>query len=329
MKATVIIPIYNTSIFLRQCVDSVLKQKDADFEIILVDDGSTDESPLICDEYAKLYRSIKVIHKHNGGLSTARNSGISASTGEVIFFIDSDDYWIDEFAIKNITNLISEHNYDFVEFGTQKCDESATIFFKPDYTKRPSYQECCQWSGNKEKLYNKLLSSGALIGSACNKAVKRELFLKYNLQFREGIKSEDVDWVARLLIFTSSVGLYNKTVLIYRQRSGSITHSYTAKSLKHVLNNFYYIESLGEKKIINNYLSIAFTNLLILISSINKSNIDILLPDIDHFLPYLRFGQTKRPRMVLLSYKLFGLKITLLLMKIAFYIKRSSIISTN
>ena len=94
-KISVIIPVYNVSQYLHRCVDSVINQTYSDLEIILVDDGSPDDCPIICDEYSKKDARVKVIHKPNGGLSSARNAGLDIATGEYVGFVDSDD-WIEE-----------------------------------------------------------------------------------------------------------------------------------------------------------------------------------------------------------------------------------------
>ena len=90
---SLILPIYNVAHYLRRCIDSVLNEKFGDYEIILVDDGSTDESLNICNQYAGQYKKIKVVHKINGGLSSARNAGLSEATGKYIFWIVSDDWF--------------------------------------------------------------------------------------------------------------------------------------------------------------------------------------------------------------------------------------------
>ena len=319
MKASVIIPVYNTEKYLTQCVESVLNQRNTETEIILVNDGSTDSSPYIFDELAKRHNTIKVIHKKNGGASSARNVGIAVATGDVVFFIDSDDFWKDEFAVRNILSRFQESNIDFVEFGSQKCNESATTFFQPDYINKPSDEDCQKLSDKKTEQYKLLLSKGALIASACNKAIKRKLFTEHNLMFNEGIIAEDVDWVARLLLYSSSAALYNKTVLIYRQRKESVSHTVTTHSVKNILKNFYYIEFLDPgNDTINCYIAIAFTNLLIHISMMTRNELASILPDINHFLHFLKYGQTKRCRLVYSINKRFGIRFTLLLIKIAF-----------
>ena len=92
MKLSVIVPVFNTEKYLNRCIDSILSQTFNDFELILIDDGSTDSSPIICDEYAKKDKRVRVFHKENGGVSRARNLGIDNSFGEDVSFIDSDDF---------------------------------------------------------------------------------------------------------------------------------------------------------------------------------------------------------------------------------------------
>lgn len=102
IKLSVIIPIYKVEKYLNMCVDSVLSQDFQSIEVILVDDGSPDLSPQICDNYLEVDSRIKVIHKKNGGLSDARNAGLKEAKGEYVIFLDSDDYWIDQSLLSNI-----------------------------------------------------------------------------------------------------------------------------------------------------------------------------------------------------------------------------------
>ena len=114
MQFSIVIPVYNVAPYLRECVDSVLAQNSTDYEIILVDDGSTDNSPAICDEYAEKYSQIKVIHKTNGGLSDARNFGIKKAQGDYLMFLDSDDFWNRENVLLDLHNIIKENNPDLI-----------------------------------------------------------------------------------------------------------------------------------------------------------------------------------------------------------------------
>jgi glycosyltransferase involved in cell wall biosynthesis len=111
---SVIIPIYNVGDYLKKCVNSIINQTYKNLEIILVDDGSTDKSGILCDEFAKKDSRIKVIHKQNGGLSDARNCGIEASSGKFIAFIDSDDFIAPDF-YEYLLSLQKENNADIAE----------------------------------------------------------------------------------------------------------------------------------------------------------------------------------------------------------------------
>ena len=121
---SIIIPVYNVAPFLSQCIQSVLDQTYTHLEVIIVDDGSTDESPAICDKFAKLDTRIKVIHKKNGGLSDARNAGLDIASGDFIGFVDSDD-WIENDMYETLYNLLNKYQADisacahYIEYGTK------------------------------------------------------------------------------------------------------------------------------------------------------------------------------------------------------------------
>ena len=116
MKLSVIIPVYNVQHTLERCLDSIISQPYPDWEVILVDDGSKDNSPTICDHYAEAYSNIIVIHKENKGLSDARNVGVQHATGQYITFVDSDDY-IDQSTFEEVMHILNEHpEYDMIEY---------------------------------------------------------------------------------------------------------------------------------------------------------------------------------------------------------------------
>jgi len=130
-KISVIVPVYNTAPYLHRCIDSILAQTFTDFELLLIDDGSTDESGRICDEYADKDGRIRVFHKENGGVSSARNVGLDNATGDWITFCDSDDYvypcWLDNFGFKyaaeGITHLMQGFEADKSVFGNDKGND--------------------------------------------------------------------------------------------------------------------------------------------------------------------------------------------------------------
>lgn len=216
---SVIIPVYNVEKFLNECVDSVLVQTFSDIEIILVDDGSPDACPQICDEYAKKNQCIKVIHKKNGGLSDARNHGINAAKGKYLLFLDSDDYWDDVDALKKIYHLIcKEEKCDIVLFQAKLLYPDGSML--PD---KGNFIDEFNDMEDLEALYY-LSKNGLLIGSACSKVISRTFLMKNALHFKVGIKSEDIDWIIRVANCLPKYLYTDQYFYIYRKgRNESIT----------------------------------------------------------------------------------------------------------
>lgn len=232
MKISVIIPIYNVGFYLQECVNSVIKQTYKNLEIILVDDGSTDECPNICDTYAKQYSNVKVFHKQNGGLSDARNFGILNSTGDYLLFLDADDFWKDSTAVQSLVDRINLTHADLLNYSYIKYYE--------DLKKYINYFEDMEplpLDFNKLESIQYLLDNNLYIASACNKLIKKSLFEDGDLYFVKGIYSEDIDWCLRLLIKAESVDFICENFYCYRQRSDSITHTINDKKCHDLTNN--------------------------------------------------------------------------------------------
>ena len=132
---SIIIPIYNVEKYLTECIESVLNQSFKSFEVILVNDGSPDNCGKICDEFAEKDKRIHVIHKANGGLSDARNAGMRVMTGEFVYFLDSDDYIVDN-AIERMVSVITEKRADAVSFGYIKIDDDEKELSASGFTER-------------------------------------------------------------------------------------------------------------------------------------------------------------------------------------------------
>lgn len=235
MKFSVIIPIYKVEQYLRQCIDSVLAQTYTDFEIILVDDGSPDGCPAICDEYADKDSRIKVIHKPNGGLSDARNAGLDAAKGEYVIFLDSDDYYRNNDFLESIAAATDGGSKDAVFF-------QRTVFFdgidRPDMH-LPSYN--LEWNKlSTGELLLQLAAHDRMDASACMKASKRQILQQNELYFRKGMFCEDIEWFSRYILYINSVALVNKPDYYYRKRAGSITATLKEKNVRDL---FYTIQT--------------------------------------------------------------------------------------
>lgn len=125
VQFSIIVPVYNVKSFLRQCIDSILGQSCLNFEVILVDDGSTDGSSIICDEYANKYEKVKVIHKQNGGQNSARIAGLSNSQGKYICFVDSDDYIDSEF-LMNFQKILDAYEPEIIAIDCTRFNDKGT-----------------------------------------------------------------------------------------------------------------------------------------------------------------------------------------------------------
>ncbi len=228
---SIIIPVYNVEDYLEQCIESVLLQSYQNWEMVLVDDGSKDYSSKICDNYSDMDSRINVIHKENGGLSSARNTGLRLAKGEYILFLDSDDYWNDSDALMNIAKL-THQKPDFICFGYREYQDGIG-----DNGKGITIQDELPTNmGFDETMYH-LLSNGFYVSSACCKATRREVIHNSKLFFVEGITSEDIDWSARLLKKVNSVAVYPNSFYIYRQRTDSIVHTIKYENLKMLSDN--------------------------------------------------------------------------------------------
>ncbi|MCH5191181.1 MAG: glycosyltransferase family 2 protein [Oscillospiraceae bacterium] len=217
MLFSIIIPIYKVEEYLNQCVDSVLAQDFKDYELILVDDGSPDRCPQICDEYAEKDSRIVVIHKENGGLSDARNAGILKAQGEYIVFIDSDDYWDNMHALSLIADKVNDEHTDIIAYGRKRLYNG-------------ELQDCnhryfSEYKGldPAETLYS-LVADGKLYVTAWAMSLRRSFVLENHLLFKKGIKSEDIEWGIRLFALEPSWAFLTEVFYVYRaKREGSIT----------------------------------------------------------------------------------------------------------
>lgn len=223
---SIIIPIYKVEAYLRQCVDSVLTQSFTDFEVILVDDGSPDGCPTICDSYAAADPRIHVIHKPNGGLSDARNAGLRQARGSYIIFLDSDDFYNNKDFFQELYDELQKRPVEMLCFQRQKFpDGNFAALTKPTPY---SAEELAQT--NASALLLMLSKSARLDASAPMKVLKRSMLIDNELFFRIGLLSEDIEWFMRTLMAVKSVAVTNSTAYCYRLRATSISHNITARN---------------------------------------------------------------------------------------------------
>ncbi len=318
MKFSIIIPIYNVERYVEQCVRSVLQQTYDNFEIILVDDGSTDSSGLLCDVILTKDSRVQVIHQLNAGAISARNRGIDHASGDYILFLDGDAYWLSPTMLERFSTILEKHNTDVIEFDAVKfIDGQKPIVREDSHRGRPSPETCRNLSNNKDVLFCHLIKHNAMVGSPCNKVINMRLFSDNSLRFREGVTSEDIEWTAKLLISASTWLCFNEYCYAYRQRSGSTSHSVSFNSALIHISNLENIRSLCKNSTpyISSYLGIAVANMLLSITTLNYRDLRKLSPSLTPLLRYLSFAPTGRARLINASVRIFGFIPTMVLLK--------------
>lgn len=230
-----VIPVFNVEEYLNQCVDSILSQSFQDIEIILIDDGSFDNSSAICDLYTQNDYRIKVIHRKNAGLSSARNQGIRMAVGKYVIFVDSDDFWINNYDLEFLVNSIEdlEGECDFIGYNCCYYYTNSGTF-----KRWKSYSQGLTDSFSKSIIIPYLVKSGTFPMSACLKVVKRDLLLMNRLYFIENIYHEDIPWFLELLNKSEKIVFVNRYIYAYRRGvNGSITSSFSKKKY----NDLFYV----------------------------------------------------------------------------------------
>ncbi|MGN0383573.1 MAG: glycosyltransferase family 2 protein [Eubacterium sp.] len=218
---SVVVPIYKVEDYISRCVDSIINQTYKNLEIILVDDGSPDNCPQLCDEYAKKDNRIKVIHKINGGLSDARNAGMKVSTGEYISFIDSDDYITFDF-LETLYNTMITENSDIVECCVVK-------FYEDNHFDEYNDDFSIENYGIVDGL-SALISENPFKQHVWNKLYKTDLVM--DISFAVGKLNEDEFWTYQVFGKAERITKINKTMYYYFQRSSSIMgNTYNLKRL--------------------------------------------------------------------------------------------------
>lgn len=229
MDISVIIPVYNVEQYLRRCLDSILCQKDVSMEIILVDDGSTDSSGKICDEYATKHPEVKCIHTPNAGPSTAKNKGYDIATGNYIAFIDSDDE-IKEEMFSIMLQSGYKHNADIVCCNYIQIDENGKL----SHTKHTNREYVL----NQDEALKAILIKDKIYSQCWTKIYKRATMQSNNVRNTEGLKTEE-DFIYNIQAFACSqiVCIVDKPLYIYTHRTRSLSKDYYRNHISQYIDN--------------------------------------------------------------------------------------------
>lgn len=230
-KFSVIVPVYKVEEYLKKCVDSILNQTFQDFELILVDDGSPDFCPQMCDAYANADSRVRVVHKPNGGLVSARNAGIAVATGDYICYVDGDD-WIDQRLLEVVyTEAIEQHAPDMVIFGFSRVFDDRTEEYKDDlpsglYDKKMLNEQVCPYMMCDNR---KPFCKGLIFPVAWNKIYRKEFLLEHYCRDKRIRMGEDNAFVYECVWYSERIYICNQTLYFYNQlNAGSMVHSYDA-----------------------------------------------------------------------------------------------------
>ena len=230
MKYSVLIPVYNVEAYLDECIASVLRQTYHNYEIVLVDDGSVDGSPNICDRFSSRYPDqVKVIHKKNEGVLLARNEAIRQATGDVVLFLDADDC-LRKDALMRIHETFEKYRCDMVIYN-----HSTTPDFDKACAVVPFAADTCMEAEEKKQLY-RLLCDVSYLNGLCFKAVRKEIadLLLQHAQWHQVTNGEDLLCTLPLVTRAEKIVYLDQVLYYYRKRPGSVVHTFHFKRLQSI-----------------------------------------------------------------------------------------------
>lgn len=228
-QLSIIVPVFRVEKYLNACMESLLHQgfSPQEYEIILVDDGSDDNCPVICDQYAAQYPQVRVIHQQNKGLSGARNTGVHAAKGTYLCFVDSDDI-IEHHGYKSMVEIALKHDLD-------------TIKFAYALVKNGKITPCANTRRADSTIHTGLQFLDTKMDAQCFSClylVRTDFLLKTNIQFIEGIIYEDIDWTPRMLLQVQRMMEVNTCVYNYIVHDGSITRPRSTEGWEKLVNSY-------------------------------------------------------------------------------------------
>lgn len=214
MRFSIIIPVYNAQDTLDKCLSSILRQSFPDYQVLLIDDGSTDESVASARKYTHRDPRFSLFSIPHQGPGAARNAGLDRAEGDYVVYMDADDYWIREDLLQALEKRINTQSADVYMYQMVKTTEEGAVLTR--YTK-PPFDNADRVLELKE-VYQDLVSDGHTLAAAWNKCVRRDLLLEKGIRFREDVIGEDIDWVLGLFSHTQTICLLNLQAYAYVQR---------------------------------------------------------------------------------------------------------------
>lgn len=241
MDISVVVPVYNTENYLRKCVDSIINQQNVSIEIILVDDGSTDSSSIICEEYATKYSYIHAVHIDNSGPATAKNVGLKLAKGDFVSFTDSDDE-LEPTMFYEMINAGKNYNSEIICCNFKEVDAHGII----------GHTACSGkiYVFDKLESLRHLLSRDLIYTGSVTKIFKRELLTQNNINHNDGLKTDE-DFIMNIKAFAkcSHCIVVDKCFYIINYRENSLSHSYFKENINNYINNRFVRSQIIEKTV--------------------------------------------------------------------------------
>lgn len=324
---SIVIPVYNTIKELKRCVDSVVSQTFEDFELILVDDGSTDGSGELCDRLSAEDSRIKTIHRENGGCAAARNTGIRSAEGDYLMFLDSDDMWDDDNALDTFYRMLQNRAVDIVCFGVSIYDEDGNLV----KTRKAELTDGC--GTDKTSVLRELVYKNQYFSACYVRVYDREFLLKSGLFFVDGLLCEDIEWCARVMIHAKEIAVYSGQQLYKRiqRREGSQTANLGEKNVLAILHSIEQGVTYAQKHSENSellalyyeYWAYQYAMLLGLVPIIrNDKEYGQIFARLKKLQYLLRFDHVKKVKLVRFCGSMVGLNLTTRILSKYYKIRR-------
>lgn len=326
-KVSIIIPVYNSKKYLESCVASIASQTYRNIEILLVDDGSTDDSPALCDALAKEDPRIVVIHQANAGTSAARNTGLANATGDYITFTDNDDYWCKSDALERMMENLQESDADMVLYDS--------LIYWEDTQKTVSPSSIC----NREEIVGKSAAEAIAHFTKANifsaycvwgKLIRASIIKEHNLRFPVGMRNEDIDFCAALLAHCKRYDWFADSFYVYRkghsgaQTKQSITYrmlnDLKTVLLRHLENDE--ITDSAHRNSIRSYLSFPYAVWMGQSALVKDEQIKKDLPEMKRYRDLLKESNHPSVHLVYLASRFVGYGMTCRLL--AVYLKKNN-----
>lgn len=296
-KYSFVIPVYQTSDYLSKCIDSLLLQTYKDYEIVLVDDGSTDGSSDICDSYSKRDSRIKVFHKDNEGQGVARNLGVLYAQGEYIIFVDSDDWWDDENALGYIDEL--SKGCDVISFGLKtvgNVEDKLKVFEKLQY----------EYNNGRDFIMDVLTYNPSFPWYPVLYAFKKKIWIDNHIEYPSKTYFEDTATIYKIFLYSEKVSVLPKYFYCYRQlRNTSTTKNVSLRLLNnHIdvcnscisyINNIKRIDPILKERLLNNF-GCGYVDVMNFLSLLSKNDYHIMkkkMKENIHITKYIKYGKQK------------------------------------